>query len=84
MTTTIQKWGNSQGIRIPKYLLNEISWNIDEVLNIEIKDDTIVLKRHINVADYPEINLAKMFEEYQGELPNSEYEWGAPQGEEVW
>ena len=32
MVTTIQKWGNSQGIRIPKYLLDAVEWNDDEQL----------------------------------------------------
>ncbi|MGN1043213.1 MAG: AbrB/MazE/SpoVT family DNA-binding domain-containing protein [Acutalibacteraceae bacterium] len=82
MTTTIQKWGNSQGIRIPKYLLDEIAWTIDEVLSIEIKDNAIILKKKVN--DYPKINLEKLFAEYQGDFPDSEYDWGVPQGEEVW
>ena len=32
MTTTIQKWGNSQGIRIPKILLDTVKWNENEEL----------------------------------------------------
>ena len=32
MTTTIQKWGNSQGIRIPKFLLDAVQWSDDEQL----------------------------------------------------
>ena len=30
MTTTIQKWGNSQGIRIPKILLDSVQWTENE------------------------------------------------------
>lgn len=82
MTTTIQKWGNSQGIRIPKYLLDQIHWNTDEVVDIEIQDNTIVLKK--KVTDYPIIDLEKKFNEYFGEIPSGEFDWGKPQGEEIW
>lgn len=82
MTTTIQKWGNSQGIRIPKYVLDQIHWNTDEVVDIEIQDNTIVLKK--KVTDYPIIDLEKKFTEYLGEIPSGEFDWGKPQGEEIW
>lgn len=29
---TIQKWGNSQGIRIPKSILKAVNWKADEEL----------------------------------------------------
>ncbi|MCM1131896.1 MAG: AbrB/MazE/SpoVT family DNA-binding domain-containing protein [Ruminococcus flavefaciens] len=80
-TAVIQKWGNSQGIRIPKYILQEINWSTDDILDIEIQGNTIVLKKN---ADYPVIDLAKRFEEYHGEIPQGEYDWGEPQGEEIW
>lgn len=37
MTTTIQKWGNSQGIRIPKFILEAVHWNANE--NLVVKTD---------------------------------------------
>lgn len=81
-TAIIQKWGNSQGIRIPKYILEKINWNTNEILDIEIQDNTIVLRK--KSADYPEIDLKKKFSEYYGEIPTGEYDWGKPQGEEIW
>lgn len=82
MNTTIQKWGNSQGIRLPKYILEQINWNVDEVLNIEVKDNSIILKK--KSQDYPVIDLEKLFSEYDGEIPIGEIDWGEPQGNEVW
>ena len=38
MTTTIQKWGNSQGVRIPKTLLDTVNWAEDEQ-NIIVADN---------------------------------------------
>ncbi len=34
MTTNIQKWGNSQGIRLPKHLLEAIKWHENEEVEI--------------------------------------------------
>ena len=38
MTTTIQKCGNSQGIRIPKILLDTINWSENEQIVILVED----------------------------------------------
>ena len=35
MTTTIQKWGNSQGIRLPKHILEALNWHEGEKLDIK-------------------------------------------------
>ena len=45
MTTTIQKWGNSQGIRIPKILLDSINWSENEEVSINIEEDKLVIEK---------------------------------------
>lgn len=45
MTITIQKWGNSQGIRIPKHYLNELCWSEDEMVDLFIEDGKIIIER---------------------------------------
>ena len=37
MTTTIQKWGNSQGVRIPKIILDTVNWVEDEQIMIVVE-----------------------------------------------
>ena len=37
MTVTIQKWGNSQGIRIPKYILDELTWSENETVDLTVE-----------------------------------------------
>ena len=44
MTTTIQKWGNSQGIRIPKFILETLHWSGSEQLVVTAKDDKIIIE----------------------------------------
>lgn len=81
MTVTVQKWGNSQGIRIPKHILDEVDCSIGTEFDVNVKDGVIVLKK----ADAPlKIDLKKAFEEYKGEIPTGEIDWGRPEGEEVW
>ena len=43
MTTTIQKWGNSQGVRIPKILLDTVKWAEDEQIVILVQDNKLVI-----------------------------------------
>ena len=37
MTVNIQKWGNSQGIRIPKHMLDDLAWSDTETVDISIE-----------------------------------------------
>ena len=45
MTATLQKWGNSQGIRIPKQIIKDLSLKENDILSIERIDNTIVFKK---------------------------------------
>ena len=45
MTTTIQKWGNSQGIRIPKALLDSVEWSENEQIIIVIDKGKLILEK---------------------------------------
>lgn len=44
----IKTWGNSQGIRIPKNILEKLGLHVSDTLQIEVIDDSIVLKKHLN------------------------------------
>lgn len=79
-TATIQKWGNSQGIRIPKFILEQINLDTNSDVSIMVKDDSIIIKK----AKKKHITLAERFANYNGETPNDEYDWGESQGEEIW
>ena len=41
----IKPWGNSLGIRIPKKVLEKLGLHISDTLQIEVIDDSIVLKK---------------------------------------
>lgn len=81
MTTTIQKWGNSQGIRIPKILLETVNWNEDEKIVILVEDDKLIIEK---AKDKRRKNIKELFENYEGEYEPIEIDWGSPEGEEIW
>lgn len=45
MTTKIQKWGNSQGLRIPKDLLAAAGFAVGQEIEIEANRKHILLKK---------------------------------------
>lgn len=81
MTVNIQKWGNSQGIRIPKYILNELAWSDDEIVDVSIEGGKIVIER---ITPPQKKNIKELFEGFDGKYEPSEFDWGGPSGMEVW
>lgn len=76
---TIQKWGNSQGIRIPKHILKATGWKENEELIIMAENNRIIIEPLRNRK-----NIVELFERYDGEYEYQEIDWGDPSGEEVW
>lgn len=79
MTTTIQKWGNSHGVRLPRALLDSVNWSVNEKISLEVQDGKLILAR---VQEKKSIE--ELFEGFEGEYKAEELDWGAPVGEEVW
>ena len=78
MKTTIQKWGNSQGIRIPKFMLDAVQWSDDEQLVLSVDKNKIIIEK----AE-PRKNIMELFADYDGEYVPVDIDWGQPVGEEV-
>ena len=55
MGAIVQKWGNSQGIRIPKYILEEVGLKINDKVEFENSNGKIIIKKvdneHISLKD---------------------------------
>lgn len=82
MLSKIQKWGNSQGIRIPKNLLENSNIKVGEEVDITVKEGNIIVKPTNKIhGKYRIKDLAnKMPKNYK---PKEE-DWGAPMGQEIW
>ena len=80
MTTTIQKWGNSQGIRIPKTILDTVNWKEDEQIIIIVDNGKLIMQK----AKGKRKNIKELFEDYKEDYEPIEVDWGEPKGEEIW
>ncbi len=82
MFVKVQKWGNSQGIRLSKEILNQANILIGDELEVVSIEDRLVIKpvRKIRGKYKIEDLVAKLPPNYQVE----ELDWGSPVGMEVW
>jgi len=67
MTAKISKWGNSQGLRVPKDVMENLHLNIGDDLNITIEDNKVILepiKKDIPKYDLDSL-LAKVPDDYK-------------------
>ena len=80
MQTQVKAWGNSQGIRIPKEVLQEAAISLDDVLDIKVSEGMITL-----VKPFRHRTLEERAAEYGGKLDtDGEFDWGEPVGREIW
>jgi len=78
MHTKIQKWGNSQGIRIPKSILSSLDISLNDEIEITAFDGKIIIlpvKKHISLKD--------RLKNYDGNYDCSEWDTGNSVGNEV-
>jgi len=82
MLSRIQKWGNSQGIRIPKNILENSHIVIGEEINIIAQNGKIIVESTNKIHGRYDIKTlaSKMPEDYEAE----EEDWCKPTGREEW
>lgn len=81
MQTQVKPWGNSQGIRLSKELLALAGIKDNDLLEIELIEGGIVLKK----AKKEHRTLEERAKEFGGKLgPYEEFDWGDPEGRERW
>lgn len=80
METTIQKWGNSQGLRVAKDLLKEAGLQTGTLVNVSVLKDAIIVRK----ARKKHPSLAELVKRIPKDYKPSEYDWGKPMGKEVW
>lgn len=82
MTTSIQKWGNSQGIRIPKHLLDAVKLTTNDEIVIRAENNTLIIEKAVPARAHKTIR--ELFADYNGEYTSEEIDWGEQAGKEVW
>ena len=78
MKTTIQKWGNSRGIRIPILLLDELKWSDNEQIVLSTDNNRLIIEK----AE-PRKNIIELFSDFEGKYTPVEMDWRQPTGKEI-
>lgn len=82
MITKVQKWGNSQGVRLNKGLLSDVEINVGDAVAVAARDGVLVVtpvRRVRGGHDLREL-VRRIPKDYKSE----EVDWGYPVGREVW
>ena len=82
MLTTIQKWGNSQGVRLPKTILDKLFLRENDQVEIMAENSSIIIKKAIRKRRATK-SLEELFSNYQGNYKCEEWDTGKPMGKEV-
>ena len=82
MVTKVQKWGNSQGLRISKQVLRDAFISVGDDVDVIVRDGIIVITPVARVRGKCSLRqlVARIPRNYRPE----EVDWGAPVGKEVW
>ncbi len=82
MVTKVQKWGNSQGLRLAKHVLEEAGISVGDSVDVSTRDGVIV------VAPVRRLRGKLSLQELVSRIPKDhkpeEVEWGGPVGRETW
>ena len=88
MITTIQKWGNSQGLRLPKALLDSIGLRENDRVELIEEGDGIRIQK---AAQPQHRTLEERLTAFYGKpldeialIESEEIDWGRTEGSEVW
>ena len=83
MMTTIQKWGNSQGVRLPKTILDILFLQENDPVEITAENNSIIIKKTTRKRRAKK-SIEERFINYTGNYICTEWDTGKPVGKEVW
>jgi antitoxin MazE len=82
MVTKVQKWGNSQGLRLAKQVLEDARISVGDDVDVTARDGVIV------IAPVRRVRGKQSLQELVSRIPEryktGEIDWGEPVGKEVW
>ena len=80
MYLTIQKWGNSLALRIPKAVARQVNVRKGSRLDMSLASNKIILR----AMDVKEYRLSDLLEKIHKKNLHGEISFGRPLGKEVW
>ena len=82
MITKIQRWGNSQGLRLNKTLLADADMDVGDAVDVAVHEGTVIVTPVRRVRGGHDLR-ALVRRIPKGNKPE-ELDWGAPVGREAW
>lgn len=88
MYATIQKWGNSNGLRVPKVLLDAIGLKENDRVELIQNSDSITIKKaspaqHKTLEERLTSFYGKPVEQLE-RIQSEEIDWSKSEGREIW
>lgn len=84
MEARLQKWGNSDGIRIPSSFLKSLNLKTNDKVELVQQEDTIIIskprKKHLTLEERFEM-FEKLSDNEKGNIES--YDWGEDLGKEI-
>jgi antitoxin MazE len=82
MVGKIQKWGNSQGLRLPKHVLDAAGISVGDDVEVTTNPGEICLVKKRRVRGT--VDLQKLVDSLPEDYVSEEVDWGEPRGKEIW
>ena len=82
MVTKVQKWGNSQGLRLSKQLLEDAQIVVGDEVDVSVRDGVIVVAARKRLRG--KHSLLDLVSRIPRHYQAKELDWGRPAGNEVW
>lgn len=82
MLVKVQKWGNSQGIRLSKEILAQANILVGEELELFYSKNQLIIKPIRKVRG--KYNLQDLVSQIPNDYQVKEEDWGISIGQEVW
>ncbi len=82
MVTKVQSWGNSQGLRLSRQVLEEAHISVGDEVDLAVHDGVIVVAPVRRVRG--RCNLKTLVARIPHDYKSQEVDWGKPVGKEVW
>jgi antitoxin MazE len=82
MVTKVQKWGNSQGLRLARQVLEDARIAVGDDVDVTVREGVIVIAPVRRVRGKQ--SLEKLVKRIPNNCKTGEIDWGKPVGREVW
>ena len=82
MIAKVQKWGNSQGLRLTKQLLSDAEITVGDPVDVAVREGAIVVTPVRNVRS--KYDLRELVKRIDNDYEGGEIDWGTPAGKEAW